>query len=642
MAKPPPLVSTLFQSDDIYRLLVEQTRDYAVFALSPEGLVMTWNAGAERVKGYRPNEIIGQHFSKFYAPEDIARGWPAEELERASAVGRFEDEGWRVRKDGSRFWANVVITALRDEFGRLVGFSKITRDLTDRRMHEEALRQSEERFRLLVESVTDYAIYVLDVDGTITSWNSGAERITGYTREEVVGTHFSRFYSDEDRASLAWEELATARRTGRLETEGWRVKKNGERFWARVVVTPLHEQGRRLRGFAQITQDLSDRRHIQSLEQAARNVGDFIAVLAHELRNPLAPIRTSAHLMARLPVDHPSQETMRAMVERQSLQLTRIVDDMLDMARITKGVLSIERTALDIDEVLGAAVETVNPMMAERRHDLVVERQPGALRLIGDGHRLTQLLVNLLSNAARYTAPGGKIRLSAGQEQGNLVIRVRDNGRGIEPAMKEQIFDMFVRGRDSRFVSDAGLGVGLALSRKIAELHGGSIEAHSEGEGKGSEFVVSLPLSREDEPPVREPPTLPRGPSQRILLVDDNKDAAAALELLLKDMGHRPVVAHGGLEALKTLGECDPDFVFLDLGMPDLDGYEVARRIRAAGLPRQPRLIALTGWGQDDDLARTREAGFDAHLVKPVGASEIAKALASAPAGPPLQASLVE
>ena len=618
-----------FPPENIYRLLVEQTKDYAVFALDRGGHVRTWNAGAERLKGYRAQDIIGKHFSTFYMPQDVARDWPARELQMATVEGRFEDEGWRVRKDGSRFWANVVITALRDESGKLIGFSKITRDLTGRRMHEEALRQSEERFRLLVESVTDYAVNMLDIDGVVTSWNTGAQRISGYPRDEALGAHFSRFYPEEERATRPWEELAVARRTGRLETEGWRVRKNGERFWARIVITALHERDDGMRGFAQITQDLSDRRHIQSLEQAARNVGDFIAVLAHELRNPLAPIRNAAQLMARLPADHPSQSAMREMIERQTAQLTRIVDDILDMARITKGVIAIDRESVDLDRMLDTAIETEQPHIDERKHRLTVERRaPGAV-IHGDAHRITQVLVNLLSNAVRYTPPGGDIAIIVDREENAVTIRVRDNGRGIEPEIKERIFDMFVRGRQARSDKNAtGLGVGLALSRKIVELHGGAIDVVSEGAGRGSEFIVRLPLAQAREEPA-PPPLPPKATTpRRVLLVDDNRDAAAALELVLQEMGHRTVVVHGGAEALEKIHGNDLDYVFLDLGMPGIDGYEVARRVRANKSLRQPRLIALTGWGQEDDRRQTRDAGFDAHLVKPVSSEEIARALA--------------
>ena len=624
-----PLEPAPFPDEDIHRILVEQTKDYAVFALDANGYVRTWNAGAERLKGFRAQDIIGRHFSTFYADEDVARDWPARELQMASAEGRFEDEGWRVRKDGSRFWANVVITALRDESGRLIGFSKITRDLTGRRMHEEVLRQSEERFRLLVESVTDYAVCMLDVDGAVTSWNSGGQRITGYQRDEILGAHFSRFYSGEDRSALPWEELAAARRTGRLETEGWRVRRNGERFWARVVITPLYERDEQLRGFAQITQDLTDRRHIQSLEQAARNVGDFIAVLAHELRNPLAPIRNAAQLMARLPADHPSQEAMRGMIGRQTAQLTRIVDDILDMARITRGVIAIDRERVQLDGVIDAAIETATPQIEARDHRLSVERRAPGLVVTGDAHRIAQVLVNLLSNAARYTPPGGAIAIVADRAEGYATITVRDNGRGIEAEHRERIFDMFVRGRVERADANTGLGVGLALARKIVELHGGSIEVASEGAGKGSEFAVRLPLAgaRED---VR-PPQAPVGAiaPRCVLLVDDNRDAAAALELLLRDMGHHTHVVHGGAEALEKISGNEIDVVFLDLGMPGIDGYEVARRVRANQRVRQPRLVALTGWGQEDDRRKTRDAGFDAHLVKPVSTYDIARAFAS-------------
>jgi PAS domain S-box-containing protein len=612
---------------DIYRLLVEQTKDYAVFALDSKGYIRTWNVGAERLKGYRAQEIVGKHFSTFYTAEDVGRNWPARELQMASSEGRFEDEGWRVRKDGSRFWANVVITALRDEEGGLVGFSKITRDLTGRRMHEEALRQSEERFRLLVESVTDYAVCMLDLDGAITSWNTGAQRITGHRRDEILGAHFSRFYPEEERASLPWEQLAVARRTGRVETEGWRVRKNGERFWARVVITALHERDQRLRGFAQVTQDLSDRRHIQSLEQAARNVGDFIAVLAHELRNPLAPIRNAAQLMARLPADHPSQAAMREMIERQTAQLTRIVDDILDMARITKGVIAIERVAVDLDRMLDTAIETAQPQIEERKHRLTVERRAPGTMINGDAHRITQVLVNLLSNAVRYTPPGGDIGIAVDREENAVTIRVRDNGRGIDPELKERIFDMFVRGRHAKADKNSGLGVGLALARKIVELHGGAIEVNSEGAGRGAEFVVRLPVAQAQEDPEPDPVPLRATTPRNVLLVDDNRDAAAALELVLKEMGHRTLVVHGGAEALEKIHANDLDCVFLDLGMPGIDGYEVARRVRANKSLRQPRLIALTGWGQEDDRRQTRDAGFDAHLVKPVSSDDIARAM---------------
>ena len=616
----------------IYRLIVEQTRDYAVFFLDPEGRIMSWNAGAQRIKGYAPEEIIGRHFSTFYTRESVDSGWPQHELKVAAAEGRFEDEGWRVRKDGSRFWANVVITALRDEDGKLLGFSKITRDLTERRMHEEALRQSEERFRLLIEGVSDYAIYMLDPEGIITSWNAGAQRIKGYTRREILGKHVSRFYTPDDQAAGApWEEIATARRTGRCETEGWRVKKSGERFWARTVLSALHDTDGHLRGFAKVTQDLSEQRHIQHLEKAAQNVNEFIAMLAHELRNPLAPIRNAVHVMAQIPQGDPAQRAMRDTIDRQSAQLSRIVDDMLDIARITRGALDVEHVRLDLGDVVRHAVETSTPMIEAGRHSLDLDLPSEAMTVLGDRHRLAQLFSNILNNAARYTPQGGNIALRARAEDRNAVVSVRDTGRGIEAGLLEHIFDMFVQGRAPLQRVGGGLGVGLALARRIAELHGGSIEAHSEGENRGSEFTVRLPLAA-DEAAAERRHDAARGAKRqvrprRVLVVDDNSDAAAMLDMLLRSLGHEARVAHDGLAALRVAEEFQPDVVLLDIGMPGLDGYEVARRLRTLARERPLRIVAVTGWGQDADRQRSREAGFDLHLVKPVDASELARAL---------------
>ncbi|HEV8110634.1 MAG TPA: PAS domain-containing sensor histidine kinase, partial [Burkholderiales bacterium] len=446
----------------IYQYLVEQVKDYALFVLDPEGRIMTWNLGAERIKGYAPEEIIGRHFSVFYTQDAIERGWPAEELGLATREGRFEDEGWRVRKDGSRFWANVLITALRDEDGKLLGFSKTTRDLTERRLHEEALRQTEERFRLLVEGVVDYAIFMLDPQGIVTSWNAGAQRIKGYRADEIVGKHFSRFYTEEDvNAGKPWEEVATARRSGRAEDEGWRLRKTGERFWARAVLTPLHDAEGHLRGFAKVTQDLTDRRHIQSLQEAAKEVNEFIATLAHELRNPLAPIRTAVDVMAKLPASDPAQQSMRETIDRQSAQLARILDDMIDIARVTRGAMSMEQEPVNMADVVRRAIETAAPVIEAGRHRLVVELPAEPLIVLGDHHRLTQVLANLLNNAARYTPEAGEILVRARQEHGGSVLQVRDTGRGIEPGMLERIFHMFVQGRSPLEKVGTGLGVGL-------------------------------------------------------------------------------------------------------------------------------------------------------------------------------------
>src|SRR6185503_18894903 len=598
----------------MYQFLVEQTKDYALFVLDPSGRIMTWGAGGQRIKGYAADEIIGRHFSVFYTREAVERGWPAHELKLAATEGRFEDDGWRVRKDGSQFWANVIITVLRDESGKLVGYSKITRDLTERRLTDEALRQTEERFRLLVDGVSDYAIYMLDPDGIVSSWNSGAERIKGYTSEEIIGKHFSRFFATQDiEAGKPWEELATARRTGRAEDEGWRVRKNGERFWARVVVTALRDSAGHMRGFAKVTQDLTERRYLQDLEQTSKNVSAFISMLTHELRNPLAPIRTAIQVIPHMYKTESGLDDMLQMIDRQSAHLARILDDMMDVSRAAQGKITIQKKPVDMTEVVQRALETATPSIEANNHRVALDLTAKALHVEGDFCRLTQLITNLLNNAARYTPHGGSITVTARDEEGKAVVRVADSGRGIEPEDIERIFAMFVQGRSSENNAGGGLGVGLALARTIAELHGGSLTAHSEGMNQGSEFTLKMPLSSSvvEKPKADAPrPTLTTVP-RRILVVDDNVDAAATLEMLLKSLGHETCVVHDGVGALQMADEFRPDVVLLDLGMPGLDGYETARRLRAVKKELPFRIIALTGWGQESDRQKTREAGFD-------------------------------
>ena len=603
----------------IFEIVVDRVRDYAIFVLDTEGRIQTWNTGARLLKGYQPEEIIGRHFSVFYAPEAVARGWPQQELEVATREGRLEDEGWRLRKDGSRFWANVIITALRDDDGRLLGFSKITRDLTVRREAEEALRQSEERFRLLVEGVQDYAVYMLDPDGRVVSWNSGAQKMKGYLPDEIVGRHFSAFYQAQDAdAGRPRLELETARRTGHAEDEGWRVRKNGERFWARVVVSALYDHQGSLRGFAKVTQDLSEREYARGLEATAQRLNEFIAMLAHELRNPLAPIRTAVHLMERLAPGDPGQEAMRKTVERQSEHLMRIVDDMLDIARITRGTLSIERTTVDMKDVVARAVEIAKATAG--RHQLDVQLPAEPLLVSGDRGRLTQIVANLLTNATRFTPIGGSIWLKVRRENGQIVVSVRDTGRGVAAGQLESIFGMFVQGKEALHRVGGGLGVGLALARRIAELHGGTVDAKSEGVGKGSEFILRLPASTAvDEAPAIGP--LASAPMdkvgvRRVLIVDDNLDAAATLDQLMRSLGHETRVAHNGSDALALADQFQPQVVLLDIGMPGMNGYEVAAQLRKRG--RAMKIVAVTGWGTEDDRGRSKQAGFDLHLVKPV------------------------
>jgi len=619
----------------IFEKLVAGIKDYAIFVLDPDGMVLTWNAGAQLIKGYSAEEIVGKHFSVFYQPEAIAQKWPERELRAAAVEGRFEDEGWRVRKDGSRFWANVIITALREDGGRLMGFSKITRDLTVRRNQEEKIRHSEQRFRLLIESVQDYAIFMLDNDGTISSWNSGAERIKGYTASDVLGRHFSWFYVPEDvKAGKPWQELKIARATGRIEEEGWRVRKSGERFWARAVITPLYDTQGTPRGFAKVIQDLTERRQSKEFEEAARRMNEFVAMLAHELRNPLAPILNAVETLERMSPDDAMQVKLHGVISRQSRHLARIVDDLIDINRITRGVLSISRSDVDVVGLINHCVEAVRPAMDAARQELQISLPGRRLTTLGDMHRLSQALTNILSNACRYTAAGGKININAVERADDIVISVADTGRGIAPEDLERIFNLFDQGHRLTLGNAGGLGIGLTLARRIIELHGGTITVESGGVGKGSVFHLRLPRAPTGiASPQRRAEMRPAAPlpSRRILVVDDHVDAARMFELLLQAEGHETRIAHDGPTALKTVKEFKPEFVFLDIGIPGMNGYEIARRLRGGEYREDLFLVAVTGWGQPSDFEQSREAGFDLHLVKPVDSASVKRLLENPP-----------
>jgi len=616
---------TLRYNELRFRALVEGVRDYAIYMLDPDGHVATWNAGAQQIHGYDAVEVIGSHFSRLLVPDGTEHDRARRELQTAAREGRFQEEGWRLRKNGTRFWAYVVITAIRDPQGTLLGFSKITRDLTERLHHEAALRESEERFRLLVESVIDYAIVTLDEDGIITSWNHGAERINGYSAQQILGRHFSRLYPGEDiSANKPWRQLAQARERGRVNDESWRIRRDGTQYWANNVIATLPDGEGRKRIFYMVTQDLSQRRHAETLADTAQRMHEFIAMLAHELRNPLAPIRNAVALMARRKVEDPLIESMRQTIDRQSQNLTRIVDELLDVNRVARGQFLIEKQFLDLRDVIARAVETSRPQIDSHAHKLHLHLADRPLDCFGDPMRLLQVVVNILNNAAKYTPDGGDIRLSAERVGMHIELRVRDNGRGIERDSIDRVFDLFMQVDPNSGSALGGLGVGLALVRRIVELHGGSVQAASDGLGKGSEFVVRLPLAAAPAAADSGDVVVAReagARSLRVLIIDDNVDAANSLCMLLTSLGHSARAAYGGPAGIAMAQEFSPDVVLLDLGMPVMSGYDVARALRAShpGMV----LVAVTGWGDEAAKNKSRESGFDHHLVKPVAESAL-------------------
>jgi two-component system CheB/CheR fusion protein len=916
----PPLERALGGAEEQHRLLMECVTDYAIFFLDPHGRVAAWNAGAERILGYRESEALGEPFHRFFTPEDLHSGQPEKELQTAARTGRANDDRWLVRKDGTRLWCSGVTTALRDEEDRLRGFAKVVRDLSERRRADETSL----RLAALVESCED-AIIGQTLEGLITTWNQGAERLFGYTAEEVRGKPVSLLrpsdlpdelpgimarlrrgerieHYDTVRVSKDGQRLdvsvtispindangrivgasaitrdiserkrAERRRIARLaatqvlaeattvheaapgilraicESLGWdagalwgvdadagvlrclevwhqaavrmtgfeaacrrqtfrpgvglpgRVWSSGQPAWipdvgqddnfpralvasgeglhgafgcpirlgkeplavieffshevrqpdedllemmatissqvglfmGRERVESLHrrfvslvenssefiglataegaaffvnEAGRRLVGLdsldevrrtqvvdyfppedrpriqkevlpvvlrdgrwsgevrfrhfktgatipvvwnvvclkdqtsgqplalACISSDVTDRKRLEEalhqraeeLAQEARQKDDFLAVLAHELRNPLAPVRNVLQVIRTASHDAALVEQMGAMAERQVGYMTHLVDDLLDLSRISRGLMRLLREPLDVAQPVQQAVEGVQPLVRERGLTLSVSLPPEPVVVDADPTRLQQVVGNLLSNAAKYTDPGGTILLTARQKGSDLVLRVRDTGIGIPPDMLPRIFDLFVQAERRLDRSQGGLGIGLTLVRQLVEMHGGTVTAHSDGPGKGSEFVVRLPtLTAEQKgellrkPPEAQHPVARTAP-RRILVVDDNVDAAESLAVLLRLEGHQVRVACDGPAALAAAQTNPPEMVVLDLGMPGMDGFEVARRLRALPATKDTLLVAMTGWAQEEDRRRCSEAGFDGHLPKPV------------------------
>lgn len=502
VSKPVPVagLEAASQSRDEFRLLADKVREYAIFLLDPRGYIRSWNPGAERLKGYKSEEIIGKHFSIFYTAQDLASDKPKRELEIATASGRYEEEGWRVRKDGSRFWASVLITSIQDESGQLIGFGKITRDLTER-------RQAELRYRLLVEGVLDYAIFYMDASGHIESWNVGAERIKQYKADEIIGKHFSVFYTPEDRErGLPAHVLKTAAEEGHFEGEGWRVRKDGSRFWASVVVTALRDEEEGvLYGFSKVTRDMSDRkalldalqRHSEELELRVREREEsnaeleaFAYSVSHDLR---APLRAIAGFSEALREDYGEklEEQGREFLEEitsAAARMNSLVQDLLDYGRVSRVNFPLEPV-----RVVDAVTQAATQFSKSERGQLSID-VPGEYCVRAHLQVLSQVIYNLISNAFKFQEKGAipEVRVKAEMRDGVIRLSVKDNGIGIAPNHHERIWNVFERlhGRESF----PGTGIGLAIvKRAVGRMHGAY--GLDSDVGQGSTFWIDLPAA---------------------------------------------------------------------------------------------------------------------------------------------------
>lgn len=526
-------------------------------------------------------------------------------------------------------------------------------------MNEDGLlnlspQQLSERFNLLAADATEHAIFLLGEDGHLICWNPGAEHLFGYQPNEIIGQHFSVFFAPEDIVTGQPEhELKRAREVGGASGVCWQVRKDGTRFWCRATVTPLRDEHNQVRSFARVVHDLTEsqaqdaqKKRSDDLAQANRSQEEFMALLSHELRNPLSPILNALSILRRMKTNDPIIEQAGDIINRQVVQMVRLVDDLLDISRITKGKLRLTKEKVELRIVANSAAETARPLMDARKHDFSVSLPTGPIWVAADPARLDQIVVNLLNNAAKYTDPAGLIRMNVSQEGADAVIRVRDNGVGIAPEMLPRIFDLFTQVDRTISRSDGGLGIGLALVRTLVEMQEGRVQAHSDGLGKGSEFTVKLPVvsapAGQNATTVLEPGVNSRR-ALRILVAEDNVDSADSLSLLLRLYGHDVEVARTGPTALEMALASRPDVVLMDIGLPGMDGYDVVRRLRQRPEFQTVTICALTGFTPSDaDRQRQQQTGFDHYYVKPVNLETLLELFKTVEQQPPIQKAVSE
>ncbi|MBN1238326.1 MAG: PAS domain S-box protein [Gammaproteobacteria bacterium] len=581
--------------------------------------------------GYSEEELRELTFNELTHPEDRERNSAAIDAVRRGETQRWDIEKRYVRKDGRTVWVHVSGQFMADGAGVPYRLIANAVDVTDRKQAEQALLASRRQLQLVTDGApillancgTDYRFKFVNEAYAQRVGKKPAE-IIGRTMAEVLGEEaFAQIKPHADRA-LAGE---------RNEFEAEVYYRDLGRQWIRSANAPERDEQGNVVGWVAAVINITDRKRAEeALHEADRRKNEFLAVLGHELRNPLAPLQTGVELLKAAAHKPDIVQSASAMMERQLGHLIHLVDDLLDLSRISRGEIALRRNPLELKAVIDAAVELTRPTLSLRRHELDVRHTGERLTVDGDFERLTQVVGNLLSNAGKYTATGGRISVSTATEDGAALVRVADTGYGIPPEKLDSVFEMFSQVPEHRLhTGGGGLGIGLALSKQIVTLHGGSIEAKSEGLGRGSEFIVRLPLvdAVPDRAPAERRLNGTAAPeSRRVLVVDDNADAAEGLRLILDMKGHRVEAVHDGPAALKAFEAFDPDVVLLDIGLPEMDGLEVARRMRALPGGDRVALYALTGWGQDKDRQRALESGFDDHLTKPVNAARLAALVA--------------
>jgi PAS domain S-box-containing protein len=623
------------QQRRVYETALSNSADFH-FIIDPDGRLLYANQPLLSLWGRsRQEEIVGRTPAELdYPPESASR--IERQVREVIATGQpVRDEMPFTSADGQRHYEYILSPVLGRD-GEVEAVAGSSRDITDRKLAEEALRESERLYRAVGESI-DYGVWVCDPQGRNIYTSDSFLRLVGLTQEECAEFGWGSVLHPDDAERTIAEWKACVESGGQWDMEHRYRGVDGQ--WHPILArgVPVRNEHGKITAWAGINLDISRQKHVErELRETDRRKDEFLATLAHELRNPLAPIRNSLEILKMPRIDPSVARQTREMMERQVHHLVRLVDDLIDVSRVMRGKIDLRTERIELATVIARAIETAQPLIDASSHRLELEVPPDALFVQADPVRLAQVVGNLLTNAARYTDANGTIRLSAVRENGDAVLSVRDNGIGIAPDMLRSIFELFVQADHGSSRSTSGLGVGLTLVAKLVELHGGSVVARSDGIGRGSEFTVRLPLVDAVQlhtgklDPAGESATSPSGSGMRLLVVDDNGDAAESLAMLLRMRGHDVRVANDGHTALELAVAEVPDLVFLDIGMPGMDGCEVARRMRAQSTLRGVVLAALTGWGQLEDRRRTADAGFDHHLVKPIEPALLERLLAEA------------
>ncbi len=767
------------ESVESYRNLIAQVKDYAIFTTDPRGVITSWNEGCKNLLGYDEDEFIGQHFKMLFTPEAVAAGAADKELELAAEYGSASDDRWMMRKGGERFWAGGITTGVRDG-GNLMGFTKVLRDLTERKEYEERLqqsqqyfrlvaeslphlvwtcrpdgecdylspqwtlytgapesrqlgfgwleyvhpddrefvimawnrqvnenraydidfricradgvyrwfkaravplrtdqgeiikwfgtctdiedhkraedllRESEERYRLLVENAIDFAIITADLHGHVTGWNTGAERILGYSEAEMIGKPAHIIFPPEDIESAYPEkEMRQAVARGRSVSERWHIRKNGSRFWGSGLMMPLRDASGelpgKLLGYVKIFRDLtaqkraeeererllaSEREARAEAEKANRLKDEFLATVSHELRSPLNAILGWSRLLRDPKVREDQLERALEIIERNAQSQSRLIEDLLDVSRIVSGKLSVRMRPAALDRAVEGVAGDMRPSAEAKGIDLRLTKSGAGISVIGDAERLQQVVWNLLSNAIKFTPDGGRIEVELKRVGAHVELRVSDTGRGISPEFLPYIFDRFRQANRTDAGARAGLGLGLAIVRFIVEAHGGSVTAESPGVGQGATFTVKLPIAqdRSEVVPAIESRqlqskigALPSLSGVKVLVVDDDEDARDVLSAVLSSFGAEVTTAADAEQALNYLAAEKPDVLVSDINMPGMDGYELLRRVRAMEHGRGGRIpaVALTAYARAEDRVQALQAGFQMHVPKPIEPAEL-------------------